>query len=898
MKKVLKIVGIVIAVILVLLFTAPILFKGQLLDITKEQINKNVNAKVAFSNFDVTIFHSFPNLTVTLDELSVIGIDKFENDTLLYLKQLYTDLDVMSVINGETIDVKAIVLDSPVIRGLILADSSANWDIAKASATEEEEVDTTSSEPAQFKLGLETFKITDADIVFDDKTSNTYAAIKEFNFDLGGDFTADQTNLDILMSIAELTAKASGVSYLNKANMSFKAGVAADLANQKFTFSENIFQINALELGFDGFVEMPDETMKLDIKFNTNKTDFKSLLSMVPGVFLEGFEGIETDGNLHLEGMAKGLLNTDQEIYPAFDLKLVVDDAMFKYPDLPKSVDDININLAITNPDGVLDHTVVDLSKFHISFAQNPFDVVLQVKTPISDPSINCNFNGKIDLDNMKDFIPIEDTKLSGIITTDISLQGTVSQIEQEKYEEFKALGNLAIQNFTYSSPDLEQGANIKITELEFTPQYVYLKSFDSKIGNSDIQMNGRLENFIPYALTDGTLKGELNLTSTLFDTNEFMSDDTTAIEEAETVDTAATEIVEVPGNIEFYLNSLFNTITYEDMKITDVRGNIVVKDSKVDLSNLSMNLLQGSMIMNGYYSTADIKKPTADFNMNITDFDITETFTTFNSVKEIAPFLEKCKGKFSTVLELNMLMGNDMSPVLNTVNGLGQFKSKNVEIVGAKSVEELATKLKYKKLEDINLKDVDAKITIVDGNVTIDPFETKVDDMKATIGGTSNLDQTIDYKIAMEVPRDKFGGAANQVVDGLLAQASSYGVNASIGDIVNIDAFIKGTMDDPKVSFKLSDSQNSGTSAKQQLKDQAKAELAKAKAEAEAKARAAADKAKAEATRKKKEAEAKAKAEAEKKKKEAEAKAKAEAEKQKKKAESEAKKQLKNIKF
>jgi len=889
MKKALKIFAIVLLALIVLIVSVPFLFKGKLFEIVQEQINNNVNATVKFDDFNVSIFHSFPSLTVTLDELSVVGVDTFEGDTLAYLKQFYVDLDIMSVINGEQIEVEAIVLNNPVIRGRVLKDSSASWDIAMPS--EEVAVEDTLAEDAtdtsatQFKLGLERFEIIDADIIYDDVPGNTYAHINDFDFLLTGDFTQDFTSLDITMAIAELTAKSGGVGYLKQAEFEFIAGIDADLANAKYVFKENNLRLNNLELGFDGSVDMPESgDINMDLTFGAKKTTFKNILSLVPAVYLTDFASVKTDGKLALDGSAKGTFNGDKEQYPAFDLKLVVENAMFKYPDLPGSVDNVNINLAVTNPDGILDNTVVDLSTFHVEFSGNPFDVNLLVRTPMSDPLLKCGFNGTIDLGKLKDVIPLEGTELTGVITSDISLEGNLSTLEKEQYEEFKALGNLNIANLDYKSEDLPQGATIKSTHIEFAPKYVTLHEFDSKVGKSDFKLDGKLENFIPYALADGTLKGTLNLTSNVIDVNEFMGEEETAetevVAEEETVaEDTVQEVgdpVEVPKNIDFVLTTNIVKILYDKMDITDVAGKVIVRGGKAQLENLDMYLLDGSMKLNGYYSTEDLAKPTIDFGMDIKDFDISTTYNSVSTMQELVPYAEKADGKFSMALAINSLVDNAMSPILNTLDGEGSIATKQITAEGGKLANQIADKLKDDKYRKYEFKNVNADFTIEDGNITLKPFKTEFNGNKATVEGVSNLDQTIDYTIATEVPRSNLGGAANSVIEGLNALAADNGVNAGIGDIILVDMLIDGTMDDPKVKFKLGTASSDGSSSS--LSGMAKDELMRQKAELEAKAKAEATKLKAEAEAKvaKAKAEAAAKAKAAKEKAEAEAKAKA----------------------
>ena len=57
--------------------------------------------------------------------------------------------------------------------------------------------------------------------------------------------------------------------------------------------------------------------------------------------------------------------------------------------------------------------------------------------------------------------------------------------------------------------------------------------------------------------------------------------------------------------------------------------GNLVIRNKKVDMSNLKMNTMGGTLVVNGYYESSNPKKPTTAMNLKMENFDIQETFKT-----------------------------------------------------------------------------------------------------------------------------------------------------------------------------------------------------------------------------------------------------------------------------
>ncbi len=856
-KKIFKYLSIFILVLLIALISAPFMFKGKLIEIAKEQINEQVNAKIEFGEFDLSIFSTFPNLLFEINNVKVSGVDKFEGKTLFKMDKLGAKVDIMSVF-GNNIKVIGILLDRPIINAIVLPDSSANWDIAKASTDtvateiEENEAPTTDGESGSFKLSLKSFEINNADIAYNDMPGNMSATIEGLTFALSGDLGSETTELVISTLVKKLTFKQDGVKLVNKAELAYNAELDADLVNSKYTFKENIFRINALELAFDGFVQMMEnEDINLDIKFNTNKPSFKSLLSMVPAVYMTDFANVQTKGNLELKGFANGTYN--ENTLPAFDLTLKVGDAMFKYPDLPAAATNIAIDLNINNKDGVEDHTVINLKKFHVELADNPIDFRLLTKTPISDPYIDGNLKANIDFEKLKTVVPLDSMSMTGTMTSNISFKGNLSTIEQERYEDFHAEGLLALNNFVFKSADFEQGLTISETELEFTPQYVALNKFATQIGKSDISADGRIDNLLSYYFKEETLKAEFNVNSNLLDANEFMSDEETATTEtAETTteQTATTTettqeagVIEIPKNIDFKLNTNFKKVLYEDLVITDVNGSMSLKEGVASMDNLKMNMLDGSLNLSGNYSTKDITKPSASMVFGINDFDIRKTYDSFKVIQESAPIAKNCAGKFTMILNYESLLNDSMMPVMETVNGGGVFSSKQITIDNSDVFNKLAALLQNDKYKTLELNDLNIKFKIIDGNIEVEPFKTKSGKTEFEIGGKQGIDQTLDYKMNIKIPSSELGSSANEIAGKLSALAGANGLNVNMPEFIDINGLITGTVQKPKISLDLKQQgQNVVEDIKEQVKEVVKQEIDKAKKQAieEAKKQAA----------------------------------------------------------
>jgi hypothetical protein len=335
-----------------------------------------------------------------------VGIGKFENDTLAGFKSFDLVFNLASLFRKSGYEVKSMIIDRAVVNAIVLSDGSANWDIVKDTATTVgEEADTTAS---TLKVQLKKFAILNSSVSYVDESSSMSAYLKNLNFDLNGDMTMSETDMQMTLNIADVTFLMDGIKYLSKAVVDAKIDMLANLDKLNFTFRENYFSLNDLKLNFTGSVSMPGDDISTDIQFGTDQTSFKTLLSLVPGVYMKDFEGLKATGEFRLAGSAKGVYSDADSTLPDVALDLTVNNGLISYPDLPEKISNINIKSNVRVNGTNMDNTTANVDLFHLELAGNPFDMTFSVKTPMSDPEFKGSLLGKIDLTALSKAVPLD----------------------------------------------------------------------------------------------------------------------------------------------------------------------------------------------------------------------------------------------------------------------------------------------------------------------------------------------------------------------------------------------------------------------------------------------------------------------------------------------------------
>ena len=823
--RVLAIVGILIGLPLVAFAVLPAMFGGRIAARAKAEANNALNARVDWRDAGLSLFGDFPNLTLTLDDLSVAGVNKFAGDTLARVSKLAVVLDLGSVVRNLRSDapivVRSVTLDRPRVGLRVLEDGSANWDITKPTSPSN-----TSSSP--LKVTLEQLDIRDGRLTLDDRQAKLAASVSGFRQLLSGDFGEERFVLETSTHADSVSLEFAGVPYLTRVALDIAADLDADMRAKKFTFRKNEIRLNDLLLAVTGSATIGDDHTALDLAFNAPRTEFRHILSLVPAIYARDFEKLRTSGAFAVSGNVKGQYG--ERAFPSFAADARVDDAAFQYPDLPLPARDIAFALSLRNPGGSADSTVVRLDKFHARIGAEPIDGALILRTPVSDPDVDLRLTGKLDLADVQRTVKLANVKqLAGRVAADIAVRARMSAIDRKQYDRIAARGTIDVSNLALESADLPHPLAIQEAALQLTPQRAELRSFTGSIGSSDMRLMGYIENLVPFAFRGDDLRGSATFASRRFNLDEWQSDNDTL------------EVIPVPANIDFALQATVDELTYGNMKMSDARGGLRVKDQRVTLENFSMNTLGGELGLTGFYETTNVAKPTFDVDVRMKSIDIPSAFAALTTVQILAPVAKFARGSVSTDLHLAGPLDKNMVPLFAVLDGKGALRTSELVIQGLPLLGKVADALKLDRLRSPTLDSLRASIQIKGGRVHLNPFNVRVGQTNLRVAGSHGIDQSLQYTLGLRVPRSELGAGANQVIAGLASRAGKAGLDLQAAEAVELDVTLGGTLTNPTVQTNLGDVV---ASTAQSVKEAAQQEVAERVDSLKAKADSAADEA------------------------------------------------------
>jgi AsmA-like C-terminal region len=775
----------VVGVVIVLLAVLPYFFRDRIAASVRGQIAKSVNANVRWSGVSLGLLRSFPNVALGLNDLSVVNGKPFAGDTLLAVQQFRVVLGLGSVVgyltSGRPIVVRQVIIQQPVAHLRVLKDGTANWNIMRPRPAAAK-----SDTAKALAVSLRYLAVNGANVTFDSRQSDLTAALPALDVALNGDFTQDRFTLGTRINAADVSVHFGGIPYLDHVAVALNTDVGADMRAKRFTVKDARLQLNHLALALGGSVALGAENTALDLTFSTPGTDVGEILSLVPALYAKDFDRIRSTGTMSVSGTVKG--ENGPKAFPALALHATVENGSFRYPDLPLPARDIGLDLAVDNPGGNVDNTVVNLSRFHVVLGQRPFDARLALRTPVSDPEVDLALKGSVDLADVRRTVQLSDVKeLAGILTADFAVHTKRSWVDAGRYNSVSASGMFGASRVAMSGAAVPQPIAVDSALLRFTPQRVELPALVARIGSSDVRANGSLENLIGFALHHGALRGQATVASNSFNLDEWRSD-------------KESEIIPVPPNVDLTLGVTAGRLIYGKLDIRDAHGRVLVKDQRVTLDGFGMNMLGGGVVANGYYETTTPARPTFAFDIAVDSMDIPTAYSSLVTIQRLVPIARYARGSVSSKLTLAGPLAPNMMPVFNMLTGQGSFRTGTIAVDSFPPLTKLADAIHVEQIRNPAVHALLGAFTIDRGRLYVKPFDLKIGDVAMTVAGSNGIDQTLDYTLALAVPTSTLGSSANQAISALAASAGRAGVNLGSAAAVSVGAKVTGTVTNPTV--------------------------------------------------------------------------------------------------
>ena len=489
MRRFLFILFAIVILFLLGIALIPAIYHKEIEGLVREQINKQVEANVSIGHFRVSVIKHFPNLTATLEDISVAG-KQIPGDTLLKASEISLALDIWDFIARREIGLKSVFIKNATVKAWIARNGKSNFSIIKS--------DTSSAKTEEpVSAHIHKIEIENAAISYTDAVAHTTISASQINGKATGEFSATNFDLKTDAQAKQVSVEVQRKRYFTDKDIALKLTGNIDITAGRYIIQESEIAINQFKVTAEGkFSTLPDG-LSVDCRFKSSQNEFKDVLSLAS--FLKNdLEGLQTKGLVNFQGYAKGNFKSNLDSVPLFEVHLDVKNASLKLDTIPEAMEDINLDLHLKNTAGVPDSLHIDLDSLHLRI----HDHVIQGHAHIhglKTSGIDANLEGTLHFDELMAVYPLPGLHLEGDIAFTL-----------------KALGKLKKEGQGFEVPfvdadfEIEDG-KVKYNSLPDSLNNIHLK-FHYHIPQGDLQNAELIVDHLEMNVGRDPLAGQLKV--------------------------------------------------------------------------------------------------------------------------------------------------------------------------------------------------------------------------------------------------------------------------------------------------------------------------------------------------------------------------------------------------
>ena len=446
-----------------------------LLELSKEYVKSEVKCEAV----DITLFSTFPNLGVSLQNGSI----STEADTLLAFDHFTIAVNPVAFLFEKKIIIKQIEIENADIYAHVDTLGQANWDIFVSN----DSIDTVSEDTSAFvmpELNISNIRLKNINLTYDDLQKDMFVMIDSLGMRLKGNLSKEQADLSLGIRTTGITAYHQGQSFTRQLPLAFNTKLIRDRIRKTLAIERGRISVGALELKTNGILKQDtaQQTTDVDINFSLNASSLADLVGMIPEHMSDLSTKLVAGGKIESNGKLSGQLGANQ--YPLISLSLKLADgtlASVKHPTQPfiEGFDlDFNTLLDISGAQP----SSLELKKLYLQTASSKLTAKGEFNHLLTKPTINAQAQADINFTQMAEKLAFDGMKMGGQVNFDFSVNCLLDDILASNYGKIDANGevnvknvrfNHAAENFTLytSNANIALGSHVKDSVVRNAPQ-------------------------------------------------------------------------------------------------------------------------------------------------------------------------------------------------------------------------------------------------------------------------------------------------------------------------------------------------------------------------------------------------------------------------------------------
>lgn len=429
-----------------------------------------------------------------------------------------------------------------------------------------------------------------------------------------------------------------------------------------------------------------------------------------------------------------------------------------------------SLNLALSIPAKEHSNKLADA---HITTGDLQLTIKDNIKAKVEHPDISVGVNNIMQSQLAAAFdIRVGETEAtvdSAILSLgELKLVGSVRLDSTQKNPLLQY--NPVLEAFTHSAvlytPQMPDAVRLSELDLDYKPNHCNLKSCQVKLGHSDFELYGTIDNIEQWLSHKTLLRGDLNFTSSYADVDQLMTlfsgsgtdpDSLEAMRREDATPADANPFI-VPRDVDITLHTHIKRSIAFGNDLNDVAGSLTIKDGVAILDQMGFVCKAATMQLTAFYRSPRPSNLFTAIDFHLLDIQIDELISMIPCIDTLVPLLSAFDGNADFHLAGETYLNERYQPKLSSIMGAAAISGKDLVVMDNSNLATIAKLMRFKKWKEkdnkIRIDSLSVEMTCMDAGfgteVEVLPFLLNVGSYQICASGVQNIDKTCAYHLEL----------------------------------------------------------------------------------------------------------------------------------------------------
>lgn len=408
------------------------------------------------------------------------------------------------------------------------------------------------------------------------------------------------------------------------------------------------------------------------------------------------------------------------------------------------------------------------LADAHITGSGLRFDMP-RINGKLDQPDINIGVNNptreqiaaafeiavgetEANIDSM--MVSLEALKLNGSMRMDST--------QTNPLRKFNPVADIDLHSAVLYMPELPDAVRLSQFALKYDPKTCNINNAQVKLGHSDFQLYGSVDNLEQWLDHKEMLRADLNFTSNYADVDQIMdlfsgmgsdADSLEAMRAEDNVPKDANPFI-VPRDVDLTLHTHIKRSVAFGNDLNDVAGTVTVKDGVAILDQIGFVCKAATMQLTALYKSPRPNNLFVALDFHLLDIQIDELLDMIPAVDTLVPMLAAFNGNANFHLAAETFLDARYQPKMSSLLGSAAISGRDLVVLDNSSISQIAKLMQFKSWKDkdnkIRIDSLDVEMTCFRKEIEVFPFLLNIGKYQLCASGKHTLDNQCGYHVEL----------------------------------------------------------------------------------------------------------------------------------------------------